>query len=83
MKTPTAFRPSAQGCPRSAGYPGAERFISPQPQRGCVPRRAPNHHNPVGVDDLFHPSTQGSRSAPTLGGMTLPRWGNANEPVPT
>ena len=56
MKTPTAFRSPAQGCPRRAGYPGYARFIFPLPQRGCVRLSAPNRHNPVGVDDLFHRS---------------------------
>jgi hypothetical protein len=31
----------------------------------------------VGVENHFHSFTQGSRSAPTLGWMTSPRWGNA------
>jgi hypothetical protein len=56
MKTPTAFRPPAQGCPRRAGYPGYARFISPQPQRGCVRPHANIRRNPVGVDDLFYRS---------------------------
>ena len=81
MKTPTAFCLSAQGCPRRAGYPGCARFISPQPQRGCI-KYAPARYNPDGVEDHFEWLTQGSRSSPvrlgppTLGWMTLPRWGN-------
>ena len=75
IKTPTAFRPPAQGCPRPAGNPGYTRSISPQPQRGCVRFPAPNRRNPVGVENQFESCSQGSRVAPTLGWMTLPRWG--------
>jgi hypothetical protein len=39
--------------------------------------------NPFGVDDDFDSFTQGSRSAPTLGWMTLPRWGNQTAPRAT
>ena len=77
MKTPTAFRPSAQGCPRPAGYPGNARFLCPQPQRGCVFPSPLARRNPVGVGGHFVARTQGSRFAPTLGWRTLPRWGNA------
>jgi hypothetical protein len=75
MKTPTAFRPPAQGCPRGAGYPGYARFNFPQPQRGCGNLRVPNRPNPVGVENHFGRTTQGSSSAPTLGWRPLPRWG--------
>ena len=52
MKTPTAFRPPAQGCPRPAGYPGSAYFISPQPQRGCI-TPATKRCNPVGVENIL------------------------------
>ena len=76
MKTPTAFRLKAQGCPRRAGYSGCADSMLPQPHRGCVPFLPSPRHNPVGVDGPFRPGTQGCRYAPTLGFGPLPRWGN-------
>ena len=82
MKTPLAFHHSAQGCPRRAGYPGNAGFNFHQPQRGCITGMT-ERSNPVGVENHFAALTQGSRSSPgrlgppTLGWMTLPRWGNA------
>jgi hypothetical protein len=63
--------------PRVARHelPWVTRFIFRQPQRGCI-TFAMERNNPVGVDDDFNSDSQGSRSAPTLGWMTLPRWGN-------
>ena len=75
MKTPTAFRPIAQGCPRLAGYPGNARLFCALPQRGCVGSAPGICHNPVGVGELLIPDSQGSRFAPTLGWLPLPRWG--------
>ena len=61
-----------------ASLPWVRRFIFPQPQRGCI-HPAPKRCNPVGVDDVFNPRSQGSRVAPTLGWMTQPRWGKAKD----
>ena len=69
--------------PRVARHelPWVPRFIFPQPQRGCI-TFAMERCNPVGVDDDFDSDSQGRRSSPvrlgppTLGWMTLPRWGN-------
>jgi hypothetical protein len=72
--------------PRVARHelPWVTRFVFPQPQRGCI-TIAMKRCNPVGVEDLASDS-QGSRSSPvrlgppTLGWMTLPRWGNQTAP---
>lgn len=64
-----------------ASLPWVTRFIFPQPHRGCI-KSAPARYNPDGVENHFESLTQGSRSSPvrlgppTLGWMTLPRWGN-------
>jgi hypothetical protein len=73
MKTPTAFRHLAQGWRvREATLGnGAIEFTT---VKGLRQRRT-NRHNPVGVEKHFDSFTQGSRCAPTLGWMTLPRWG--------
>jgi len=55
--------------------PWVTRFIFPLPQRDCI-TFAMERCNPVGVDVDFDSDSQGSRFAPTLGWMTLPRWGN-------
>ena len=54
----------------SSRLPWVAGGVFPQPQRGCV-------RNPVGVDGYSDLRSQGSRCAPTLGWMPLPRWGNA------
>jgi len=65
-----------------ASLPWVPCRYSSQPQRGCVSLRTPNRLNPDGVEYHFELLTQGSRSSPvrlgppTLGWMTLPRWGN-------
>ena len=63
MKTPTAFRPPAQGCPRPTGYPGSARYIFKQPQRGCVRLCALNCHNPVGVENILDGRPRVARAA--------------------
>jgi hypothetical protein len=79
MKTPKAFRHSAQSCAQR--YPGSPVPKYIQPQRGCIPC-SPIRFNPVGVDGYFDSRSQGSRCAPTLGWMPLPRWGNAARTPP-
>ena len=74
MKTPTAFHHSAQRCRRLRWV---MRQPTSQPQRGCIPSAA-KRYNPVGVENHFESLTQGSHVAPTLGWMTLPRWGKPN-----
>ena len=61
-----------------ASLPWVMRLIFPQPQRGCI-TTATERCNPVGVDDLFYLSTQGSLCLATLGWMTLPRWGTKGD----
>src|SRR5713101_4079814 len=79
MKTPKAFGHSAQGCARR--YPGSPVPKYFQPQRGCF-TCSPIRFNPVGVDGHSDWRSQGSRCAPTLGWMPLPRWGNAVKTPP-
>jgi len=59
----------------SSRLPWVAGGVFPQPQRGCV-------RNPVGVDGYSDLRSQGSRCAPTLGWMPLPRWGNAAKTPP-
>lgn len=61
----------------SVRLPWVTRHYFSQPQRGCS-RSSADGFNPVGVGKLLDLSTQGSRFAPTLGWMTLPRWGKSN-----
>ena len=78
MKTPKAFRHSAQGCAqRYPGSPVPKCFL---PQLGCIPG-SPIRFNTVRVDGYFDSRSQGSRYAPTLGWMPLPRWGKAHDRI--
>ncbi len=76
MKTPTAFRHSAQGCRVGENTLGM-RAMKSTTLKGLCHRLFANRRNPVGVGKYFGALTQGSRCAPTLGWMTLPRWGKA------
>ena len=60
-----------------ASLPWLTRLIFSQPQPGCI-TPATKRSNPVGVENHFELLTQGSRSAPTMGWMTLPRWGTSS-----
>ncbi len=60
-----------------ASLPWVTPLFIPQPQRGCI-ITATERCNPVGVVNDSNSPTQGSRCAPTLGCMMLPRWGKTH-----
>ena len=51
----------------SARLPLVTRRHSSQPRRGCVHPRATNRRNPVGVEVIFNPVSQGSSCLATPG----------------
>lgn len=74
MKTPTAFRHSALGCRVREATLG-NGAMEPKTLKGLRRFWRTNRCNPVGVENILFTPTPGSRCAPTLGCMTLPRWG--------
>ena len=50
---------------------------SSQPRRGCVSPRATNRRNPVGVEGILTPVSQGSSCLATLGFEPESRWDSA------
>ena len=67
--------------PQSGKLPWVLRPKQIQPQRSCI-TVSQNRRNPFRVENDCDACSQGSRVAPTLGWMTLPRWGKPIPAVP-
>ena len=63
----------------SARLPWDTRRHSSQPRRGCVHPRATNRLNPVGIEIVFTPVSQGSSFLATLGFEPESRWDSATK----